>query len=246
MCADLIDGYFETVPRSPHSFADEAYEPSKEVLSEATYAAEPISCDAFEDFTARESGNWMMVDSVYTQFCVQDLPEPSHPVHIPWSPEHPQHGSGAHAGNSAFQPKPGYSHDMFKYREGLFRASHPVLPYFGPQGSFLVRENSNGQSQPIHKNEILSRPYENQSSQEPLDLHEHVFSVVNGTRTPENNRKRKLTDAERERRLEVRKDGACWACHLLKTKVCLILIISIRYRLIALSKVFPMLKWLAV
>jgi hypothetical protein len=184
-----------------------------------------------------------MIDRIYPHFPkAQDPAESLHQSHIPWNPEHPQHGKfGVNAGNGAFVPKPGYPHDMFKYREGLFRASNPVRPYFGPQGLFLARENNHDQRQQPSQYDIVPRAYDSESSLEPLEPHEphepheHVFSV-NGKGAPDyhRGRKRKLTPEERERTLEVRKGGACWACHLSKTKVCPILVISARSRLMAL------------
>ena len=99
----------------------------------------------------------------------------------------------------------------------------------------MVRENDHGQKQQPSGHDIVPRAYDSETSQEPLEAHEHVFSVVTGTGTPDNHRgrKRKLTPEERERTLEVRKYGACWACHLSKTKVCPILMISARPRLMA-------------
>lgn len=200
--------------------------------------AEPAGWNTFVGYTTGEDANWTVTDPVDSQFSgAQDPAERIHQAHVPWNPDYPHYGKfEANAGNSAFIPNPGYPHDMFKYREVLFRASDPVRPYFGPQGSFLVRENDDDQRQQPSQHEAIPRAYETESSQEPIELHEHVFSVAIGTGTPDNHRgrKRKLTAAERERTLEVRKEGACWACHLSKTKVCRILTICPRSRLMVL------------
>jgi hypothetical protein len=222
---------------------------SKEAPSEGSYIMEPADLNTFNGYTPGENVNWTLIDPVDLHFSkAQNSAELVDQTHVPWNPEHPQHGKfGVDAGNSAFIPNPGYPHDIFKYREGLFRASDPVRPNFGPQGSFLVRENDHDQRQPSTQHEIVPRGYDSESSQEQFEPHEHVFSIATGSGTPENRgRKRKLTTAERERTLEVRKDGACWACHLSKTKVCSILKISPSSRLMIPLIVFPMLKWLAV
>ena len=234
---NLTGGYFDIVPRSSHSFARDVRDTSKEAPSEGGYMAGPSGWNTFNCYTIADNANWTTIDPVDAQFSsVQDPAESLHQAHIPWNPEHPQHGKyGVNAGNGAFVPEPGYPLDMFKYREDFFRASNPVRPYFGPEGSFLVRENDHGQKQQPSGHDIVPCAYDSESPQELLEAHEHVFSVVTGMGTPDNHRgrKRKLTPEERERTLEVRKYGACWACHLSKTKVCPILMISARSRLMA-------------
>lgn len=200
--------------------------------------AGPSGWNTFNYYTTAGNANWTIINLVHAQFSsVQDPAESLHQAHIPWNPEHPQHRKfGVNAGNGAFVPKPGYPLELFKCREELFRASDPVRPYFGPESSFLVRENDHDQGQQPSRHDIVPRAYDSESSQEPLDAHEHVFSVITGTATSDNHRgrKRKLTPEERERTQEVRRHGACWACHLSKTKVCPILMISARSRLMAL------------
>lgn len=200
--------------------------------------AGPSSWNTFNYHTTAENANWTTIDPAYVQFFgIQDPAESLYQADVPWNPEHPQHGKfEVNAGNGAFVPKPGYPHDMFKYREVFFRTSDPVRPYFGQEGSFLVRENDNDQKQQPARHDIIPRNYDSESSQEPPERHEHVFSVVTGTGSPDSyrGRKRKLTPEERERTLEVRKEGACWACHLSKTKVCPILTIPARSRLMVL------------
>jgi ankyrin repeat protein len=121
-------------------------------------------------------------------------------------------------GNDVYDPD-----DVGKKRF-FFRASNPVRPYFGEEGSFLVRENDHEQRQQPPRHDIVPRAYDSESSQEPSRRHRHVFSVTGmGSPDSQRGRKRKLTQEEKDRILEVRKDGACWACHLSKTKVCPIL-----------------------
>lgn len=235
---NLTGGYFDIDPGSPHTFARNTRGTSKEAPSEGDGMAGPSGWNTFNYHTTVENVNWTTINPVYVQFFgIQNPAESLHQADVPWNPEHPQHGkSGVNAGNGAFVPRPGYPHDMFKYREDIFRTSNPVRPYYSEEGSFLVRENDHDQRKQPARHDIVPRAYDSESSQEPPERHEHVFSAVTGTCSPDSHRgrKRKLTAEEKERTLEVRKDGACWACHLSKTKVCPILMIPARSRLMAL------------
>jgi hypothetical protein len=220
---NLTGDYFDIVPGSPPSFARNASDTSKEVKAEGGYMAGLSGWNTLNCYTAAYNASWTTIDLVNAQFAsVQDAAESLHQANVPWNPEYPQYENvGVNAGNGAFVPKPGFPLGMFKSREVLFRASNPIRPYFGPESSFLVRENDHNQRQRSSRHDIVPGAYDSESSQEPHEPHEHVFSVITGAGTPDNprGRKRKLTPEEKERTLEVRKDGACWACHLSKTKV---------------------------
>jgi len=240
---NLTGGYFDIVPQSPHNFAPNAHDISKEAQSEGSYMAGPSVWNTFNCYTIAYNANWTTMDPVNAQFVsVQDPAESFYQANVPWDPEHPQYEKvRVDAGNGAFVPKPGYPFSMFKSREYLFRASDPVRPYYSPEGLFLVRENDHDQGQHSSRQDIVAQAYDSESSQEPQEPHEHVFSVITGPGTPDNprGRKRKLTQEEKERTLEVRKDGACWACHLSKTKVRPILKCPARSKLMAFEQCSP-------
>jgi hypothetical protein len=226
LSANSTDDYIDTASHSPHSFAREARETSKEAPSEGSYMMEPAGWNTFNGCTTGEDVNWTMVDPVDLQFSDAHNPaEIVDHIQVPWNPEHPQHGNfEVDAGNSAFIPNPEYQYNIFKYQEGPFRESSPVRPNFGPQGSFLIREIEEDRKEQQPQLDMVPRGHDIESPEEQSEPHEHVFSIASGSGTPENRgRKRKLTTAERERTLEVRKYGACWACHLSKTKVCHVL-----------------------
>jgi hypothetical protein len=226
-------GYFDGIPSPPHSFILTTRENSKEPPSEDIFAGDSLDWAMVDGFAPIGNVSWPSTDPAHEQYSNSLDPAGAVPrCQDPWSMEDAQHiknGAKENAGIEAFIPDAGYPYDVLISREPLFSASRPVLPYYGPRSSYLVKENNHDQRQQLYEQDIAPPVCKSESSQEPPESHEHVFSAITGMGLEENprGRKRKLTAEERRRTLEVRKDGACWACHLSKTKVYLTLMFQL-------------------
>lgn len=223
-------GYFEAIPPSPHSFILTAFENSKEFPSDDVFGAESPDWDIVDSFTPIGNTTWPSNDATPTRFNNLD-PAGAVPHCDPWSAEDAQHiknGLEETAGIGAFGPDAGYPYKVLVSREGLFRESRPVLPYFGQGSSFLIKENDPSHREEHCEPDIAPPVCKNEFPQEIPESHEHIFSAITGMGMQDSHRgrKRKLTAEERRRTLEVRKDGACWPCHLSKTKVYYTLILT--------------------
>lgn len=202
------------IPPGPQNFMINAPQNSKAVPSNDIFVEESTDWNILSTCTTTENATWPPNDSAsFSEI----------PAHDPWNTEdarRSKHGPKENAGNGAFGPDAGFPYVVLKRREELFHAAEPRLPHFGPQRSFLAG-NDHDQRQNPFQQYIAPSACNYESPEEPPESHEHVFSAITGMGIPENSRgrKRKLTPEEKQRTLEVRKDGACWACHLSKTKV---------------------------
>jgi hypothetical protein len=140
---------------------------------------------------------------------------------LPWNPHDVYFNSfraEVGAGVGAFGPEPGIGYEAFITREPILDPSLSRLRFVDPRTALSV---SSGYSRPLTIREVSSTEDE-ESSPEPIESRSHVFSFVPGMgiSTGRHNRVRKLSPEKRKQTLAVRKDGACWACHLSKIKVC--------------------------
>lgn len=133
-------------------------------------------------------------------------------------------------GGVAFEPPLGLPHDIFTRRENLLVTSRYATGFLEPDqgnsawGSDASYANSyytsSAQGSPQHTPGSNDSP--SPQSQNDLEYHSHVFSAFPGPAKQKatRGRIRPLTTREKQEARNVRQVGACWACHLSKTKVC--------------------------
>jgi hypothetical protein len=183
-------------------------------------------------------------DPTFQQRPQYHSPAQAFPESQPWTTYGPDRsGGGVGTGVGAFGLNPGPGYDALMNQEGPLDHSPTGPRFVGPRPPASV---SNGYNRSLAL-EPPSGTEDEESSPELIGSHEHVFSSIPGLGVPEGHRDkvRKLSPERKRRTLAVRRNGACWACHLSKIRVRSSLIVGITY-IDELLTVFSVLEWLAL
>jgi hypothetical protein len=138
---------------------------------------------------------------------------------ISWNPQIKQYEHNAMPGVVLFEPPCGSPFEIWQEREEILAPSLTSNSVSNMENVSLAEYGE----QHVHESLPLQNLVREEYHQEISEAHNHVFSALHGAVQPRSLRESKrLTPEQRKQTQEVRKLGACWACHLSKIKVCYI------------------------
>lgn len=196
-----------------------------------------------------ESGQWSSatITPLQPQNMTTDYSEGTPtPAQSPWNSQGAQvdgYGLDATAGCVTFEPDRGLPYDTFRIGEDFLQNNQPVVDTFNTEAalspvwdgdseawhlvpsypSSSIRSQDSPQSLDSSWSHVGSPPPTTTSPiLQHAECHSHVFDGFPGVPKPPpaaRGRQRALTVQEKQEALVVRKQKACWACHLSKIKV---------------------------